>query len=145
MSALQVHPAVLRQSDVSNYDHFVERILNLGAAGYPDREIARHLTAEGFRSARSPRVPAALIGEVRRARGQISLIEQFRTQAKVDGQWTVFGLAQELEVHRNWLYTRIRNRTLPATRHPVLGHYLIPDEPALLATLRAQRDRCCYR
>jgi hypothetical protein len=57
----------------------------------------------------------------------------------------VFGLAQELGVHRNWLYTRIRNGTLPATRHAVVGHYLIPDDPELLANLRAQRDRCCYR
>ncbi len=71
--------------------------------------------------------------------------EQFKTQAKVEGQWTIFGLAQELQVHRNWLYTRIHKGTLPATRHSVTGHYLIADEPEILATLRAQRDRCCYR
>jgi hypothetical protein len=117
----------------------------LGAAGYSDREIAQRLTLEGFRSARSERVSAGLVGEIRRARGQISLTEQFRTQAKLEEHWTVFGLAQELGVHRNWLYTRIRNGTLPATRHSVVGHYLIPDDPALLAKLRTQRDRCCYR
>lgn len=145
VSALTVHPPLLRQSDRQNYDHFVERLLALGAAGYSDREIAQCLTAEGFRSARSERIPAGLVGEIRRARGQISLTEQFRTQAKFEEQWTVFGLAQELGVHRNWLYTRIRNGTLPATRHAVVGHYLIPDDPKLLANLRAQRDRCCYR
>ena len=73
------------------------------------------------------------------------MTEQFRTQAKIEEQWTVYGLAQELGVHRNWLYTRIRNGTLPATRHAVLGHYLIPDDPELLAQLRTQHDRCCYR
>jgi DNA invertase Pin-like site-specific DNA recombinase len=145
MTPLQVHPPVLRQADVQHYEHFVERVLALGALGYQDREIAQRVTAEGFRSARSERIPRALVGEIRRARGQISLTEQFRTQAKLAGQWTVFGLAQELAVHRNWLYTRIRNGTLPATRHPVIGHYLIPDEPALLASLRAQRERCSYR
>ena len=145
VSTLEVHPPVLRQSDLSNYEVFVERFLALGGAGYSDRAIAQRLTAEGFRSARSDRVPVALVGEMRRARGQISLMEQFRTQAKLDGQWTVFGLARELGVHRNWLYTRIRNGTLPATHHPVGGHSLIPDDPALLATLHAQRDRCCYR
>jgi len=144
VTALEVHPPILRQTDVRAYAHFVERVLALGAAGYQDREIAQRLTAEGFRSARSARIPGSLVGEIRRARGQISLTEQFRTQAKLDGQWTVFGLAQELAVHRNWLYTRIRNGTLPATRHPVLGHYLIPDEPELLSALRAQRERCCY-
>jgi DNA invertase Pin-like site-specific DNA recombinase len=144
VTTLQVHPPIQRQTDVGQYPQFVERVLALGAAGYQDREIAQRLTAEGFRAARSARIPASLIGEIRRARGQISLTEQFRTQAKLDGQWTVFGLAQELAVHRNWLYTRIRNGTLPATRHPVLGHYLIPDTPEIMTTLRAQRERCCY-
>jgi DNA invertase Pin-like site-specific DNA recombinase len=145
VTPLQVHPPMLRQADVRGYEYFVERVLALGAAGYQDHKIARRLTEEGFRSARSTRVPVTLIGEIRRARGQISLTEQFKIQAKLEGQWTVFGLAQELGVHRNWLYTRIRNGTLPATRHPVIGHYLIPDAPALLTTLQAQRDRCCYR
>ena len=145
ITPLQVHPPTLRQSDVHDYAQFVERVLALGDAGYQDREIAQRLTAEGFRGARSPRISRALVGEVRRARGQISLAEQFRTQAKLEGQWTVFGLSQELAVHRNWLYTRIRNGSLPATRHPVLGHYLIPDTPESMTTLRAQRERCCYR
>jgi len=145
VTVLQVHPPILRQTDVEAYPRFVERVLALGTAGYHDREIAQRLTADGFRSARSERIPGSLVGEIRRARGQISLVEQFRTQAKLDGQWTIFGLAQELAVHRNWLYTRIRNGTLPATRHPVLGHYLIPDDPDILDTLRAQRERCGYR
>jgi hypothetical protein len=102
------------------------------------------LTAEGFRSARRERVTADVVGTIRRARGQILLTEQFKIQAKIEGQWTVFGLAQALGVHRNWLYARIRKGTLPATRHAVIGHYLIPDEPELLASLRAQRARCCY-
>ena len=53
--------------------------------------MAQRLTAEGFRSARRHRVPAALVGEIRRARGQISLTEQYRTQAKIENPWTVFG------------------------------------------------------
>jgi DNA invertase Pin-like site-specific DNA recombinase len=145
MTPLQVHSPVLRQRDMQHYEHFVERVLALGARGDHDREIARRLTAEGFRGARSPRISRALVGEVRRAHGQISLTEQFRTQAKLEGQWTVFGLSQELAVHRNWLYTRIRHGSLPATRHPVLGHYLIPDTPEIMTALRAQRERCCYR
>ena len=144
VTLLQVRPPILRQSDVQGYTQFVERVLALGHAGYQDREIAQRLTAEGFRGARGPRITRALVGEVRRARGQISLTEQFRTQAKLEGQWTIFGLAQELAVHRNWLYTRIRNGSLPATRHPVLGHYLISDTPEILTMLRAQRERCCY-
>ena len=145
VSMLAVHPPLLRQSDRPNYEHFVEHLLTLGAAGDSDREIAQRLTLAGFRSARSKRVPAGLGGEIRRARGPISLTEQCRTQAKLAEHWTVFGLAQELGVHRTWLYTRIRNGTLPTMRPPVVGHYLIPDDPTLLAALRAQRERCYYR
>jgi len=103
VTLLQVHPPVLRQSDVHGDEQFVERVLALGHAGYQDREIAQRLTAEGFRGARRPRISRALVGEVRRARGQISLTEQFRTQAQLAGQWTVFGLSQALAVHRHWL------------------------------------------
>jgi hypothetical protein len=145
VTPLKVHPAILRETDLQEYERLVEKILALGAEGHHDAEIARLLTEEGFRSARSRRIPVSLVGEIRRARGQISLTEQFKTQAKIDGHWTVFGLAQELAVHRTWLYTRIRQGTLPAKRHPVVGHYLIPTEPEVLATLRAQREHCCYR
>lgn len=145
VTPLTVHPPILRQSDMAEYEQFVARILALGVEGHQDGEIAERLTEEGFRSARRNRVTAELVGQIRRARGQISLTEQFKTQAKIDGHWTVFGLAQELDVHRNWLYARIRKGTLPATRHPVIGHYLISDDPELLANLRAQRARCCYR
>jgi hypothetical protein len=72
---LQVHPPILRQSNVHGYEQFVERVLALGNAGYQDREIAHRLPAEGFRAARSARIPRALVGEVRRARGHISLTE----------------------------------------------------------------------
>jgi hypothetical protein len=41
-------------------------------------------------------------------------------------------------VDRDWLYRRIYAGTLPTTRHPTTGHYLIRDDPTLIATLRAQ-------
>jgi hypothetical protein len=91
VSTLAVHPPVLRQVDLSNYEDFVERLLALGAVGLSDREMAQRLTAAGFHSARSACVPTALVGEMRRARGHISLTEQCRTQAKIEEQWTVYG------------------------------------------------------
>jgi DNA invertase Pin-like site-specific DNA recombinase len=145
VTPLTLHPPIQHKEAVAGYEEFVARVLELGAAGHSDPAIARRLTQEGFRSARRPHISADLVAESRRAQGQISLTEQFRTRAKLDGQWTVFGLAQELAVHRNWLYARIRRGTIPAIRHPVIGHYLVPDDPDLLARLRAQRDRCGYR
>ena len=81
------------------------------------------------------------MGKIRRSLGQASLTEQCRRAAKVDGQWTVYGLGRELGVDRNWLYRRLYRGTLTASRHPTTGHYLIPDEPELLARLRAEVAR----
>jgi hypothetical protein len=60
-------------------------------------------------------------------------------QEQVDGQWTVWGLSRALGVDRDWLYARIQAGTLPATKHPLVGHYLIPDDPAALDRLRQLR------
>jgi hypothetical protein len=138
-STVHAYPAIHRAKDVTGYDQLVQRVVALAAEGYQDGEIARRLTAEGFRSARRPTGVAKLfIGDVRRAQGQPSLTEHLRHQPQLDGRWTVWGLSRELNVHRNWLYDRIRTGILPVTRHPATGHYLIADDPGLLEELRRQ-------
>ena len=41
-----------------------------------------------------------------------------------------------MPVDRDRLYARIKDGTLPATRHPVIGHYLIPNDPVVFAQLK---------
>jgi DNA invertase Pin-like site-specific DNA recombinase len=136
---LTVHPPVAHAADLSSYERLVARLVELVAAGYHDGAIARQLTAEGFRSAHYTHVPTTLVTRLRRQQHQPSLTTQFRGQHQIAGQWTVWGLARALAVDRNWLYARIKAGTLPASRHPIIGHYLIPDDPAVLAQLQAQR------
>ncbi len=143
ISLLTVSPPIHRAVDVSRYAELVERIRVLSGDGYQDGAIARRLTAEGFRSARSPSIPPVLVGKLRRAYGLASLTEHFRRQPTIDGHWTVWGLSRELGIDRNWLYKRIGWGTLPATRHPLTGHYLITDDSALLTALRAQLPARC--
>jgi DNA invertase Pin-like site-specific DNA recombinase len=141
-SVLAAHPPVHRTADVGGHERLTERVLALAAEGYPDPEIARRLTAEGFRSARDPTgVPARFVAKVRWAHGQVSLTEQFRRQDRLDGKWTVWGLARVLGVDRDWLYRRVRQGALQTGRHPVTGHHLIPDDPELIEQLRAQLPR----
>jgi hypothetical protein len=141
-SLLTAHPPLHRSCDLPTYDQLVTRILELGRAGYQDPAIAQRLTAEGFRSARSPDVPAALIERVRRQHGQVSLTERFRVEYKVDGHWTVGGLARQLGRSSDWVRRRVTSGVIPATRHPLTGRYLIPDDPALLDRFRAQASAC---
>lgn len=131
-----VEPPLHCSRDLSGYDRLVARTLELGAAGYQDGAIAERLSAEGFRSARYRYVPKQLVEKIRRDHGQISLTEQFRRQDKIDGRWTVGGLARELHVTGNWLRKRIASGMLPAAHHPLTGRYLIDDDPAALARLR---------
>ena len=136
MTPLTVRPPLNRTANLGEYDRLVARLGELCAAGYQDGAIARQLTAEGFRSAHHDHVPTTLVTRLRRQQGFPSLTTQFRRQARIDGQWTVWGLARTLHVDRDWLYARIKDGTLPAARHPVIGHYLIPDDPDLLAQLQ---------
>ncbi len=138
-TSLTLEPSVAHTADLSDHDRLVRRLVELVAAGYQDGAIARQLTAEGFRSARHAHVPTSLVTRLRRQQRQPSLTTQFRGQEKVDGQWTIWGLARLLHVDRNWLYARIKAGTLPATRHSIIGHYLIPDDPALLEQLGQRR------
>ena len=83
-------------------------------------------------------MPARFVAKVRWAHGQTSLGEQFRQQEQLDGKWTIWGLARAAGVDRNWIYRRIVRGVLQSERHPTTGHHLIPDDPDLVASLRAE-------
>jgi hypothetical protein len=137
MTCLSIRPPVHLTRDLRDHDQFVARIRALSAQGYHDGEIARQLTEEGFRSARSNTVLPSLVKRVRQAEGLVSLTAQFRSQKKIEGCWTTWGLARALNVNRDWLYVQIHAGILPAQRHPVLGQYLIPDDPEVFKYLAA--------
>lgn len=138
VSQLTVQPPIARTVDVHDYDQLVERTCQLSEEGYPDAEIARQLTAEGFRSARTEGIPPGLVLKLRGRHGQTSLLTRLRNQETVDGYWTVHGLAHELGVDRNWVYVRIQNGSLPAIRYRQSNYYVLENDPELIATLRSQ-------
>lgn len=140
ITPLTLDPPVYRITEIGNYEQLVARVLALSEEGHPDQEIAARLTAEGFHSARQLPISKELVGKIRRAHDQVSVREHVRSHEQMADAWTIHGLAQRLGVRRTWLYTRIRNGTLPAHRHPVSGHYLIPNDPQVLASLEADRD-----
>jgi DNA invertase Pin-like site-specific DNA recombinase len=137
-TTLTVRPPVHRSADLREYPRLVERALALAAAGHQDPEVARRLTAEGFRSAHRPDVPTTLVERIRRVHGLVSLTERFRRDDRIDGAWTVGGLARALDVSAEWLRQRIADGTVPAQRHAATGRYLIPDDPVAVARLRAR-------
>jgi len=139
MTSLTVSPPVAHTADLGDYATLLARVQTLVREGHQDAAIAQRLTAEGFRSARALHVPTSLVTRLRRQLQETSATTRFRSQEKVEGRWTVGGLSRQLDLDRDWLYVRIRAGRIPAERHPVLGYYLIPDDPAILAELAAHR------
>jgi hypothetical protein len=93
VSTLSVRQPLRRVRDLSNYEEMVERILALSAEGYTDAKIARTLTEEGFRAARSKEgIPRGFVADVRRERGISSLFETLKGREKLEGNWTVRAL-----------------------------------------------------
>lgn len=142
-TALTLTPPVYRTTELENYASLAGRILALSQQGQTDQQIADRLAVEGFCSARRRPISKQLVGKIRRAQGAHGLRQPFLSEAQIAGEWTIHGLAQELGVRRTWLYTRIRNGTLPARRDRLSGHYLIPNDPHVLAIL--QRERIAHQ
>ena len=137
VSTLSVSQPLRRARDLSNYEEMVERILALTAEGHTDAKIARTLTEEGFRAARSREgIPKNFVRDVRRERGISSLFETLKGCEKLEGDWTVLGLARELGVDQNRIYRLIHKGALAAERHPKTGRHLVADDPELISGLR---------
>ncbi len=135
-SVLRVNPPVLhRTTQLGNHEELVERILELAAEGHQDTEIARRLTEVGFRSARLPYVNRELVEKIRAKHGQPSLTGSQYCREKIEGCWTVPGLARRLGTSECWLRGKITEGTIPARRHPTTRRWLIEDDPALLTRL----------
>jgi hypothetical protein len=137
VSPLTVRVPAAASRALPTYDELAARVLALAATGLTDRAIAARLTAEGYRSARREAVALDLVRTIRQEAGLSPSVTN-RGQERVDGPWTVRGLAARLGVSGDRVLARIRAGRLPATRHPVTGHYLVADEPALLDRLREE-------
>jgi DNA invertase Pin-like site-specific DNA recombinase len=139
VSTLSVRTPIRRARDLRNYEVLVGEILALNAEGYPNSKIARRLSEEGFHSARGGEgVPTRFVREVRRQHGRGSVSKVLKSLERLEGRWTVMGLAKELQVDRGHLYKLIRGGALPTERHPQTGNHLIEDDPDLIADLRTR-------
>jgi DNA invertase Pin-like site-specific DNA recombinase len=140
-SVVQVIPPIHRQADASHYEALVARLDELTSQGLTDPEIAAQLTTEGFHTARRLAVTVGTIHKLRKNHGQVSSLHRHRKVSMIDGFWTIPGLTRELGVGQHWLYQRIYQGKLTEPdiqRLPGYRVYLIPNNPDLVARLRAE-------
>ena len=138
-----VRPPIWRQSDMTHYPVLLERIEHLWQQGLTDEQVAQRLNEDGFQSARHQPLTAVSIFKIRHQQGWSSALSQHRGAEKINGLWTIRGLARHLGVKIYWLYNRIRNGSLstPDLICQPQGNYLIRDDPHLLERLRQEVKR----
>ena len=126
-------------ADLTHADELERMVLALAETGSDDPAIAEELTARGYRS---PLRQEVLPSTVRAIRLRHRVLRK-RSQSHprhVAGSLTVPQLAERLGVTRHWVYDRLHNGTLPASRDAATGLYLFPDDPATLAWFLALKE-----
>jgi hypothetical protein len=125
--------------DLTTYPTMERRLLDLEARGDADEQIARALTAEGFRSPLRDRVLPSTVQAIRLRHRRIRRYTGPRPRA-VSGALTLPQIARAVEVKPHWLYHLIRRGVLEVERDPATKMYLFPDRADTVEALRQLRD-----
>ena len=133
-----VCPPIWRQVDVTNYPALIERVKQLWQQSLTDNQIAQILNDEGFQSARKKRFTGLIVLKIRRKQGWDSAFQAHRGAEKINGMWTIQGLAKKLGVNVFWFYRQIRNGSLcePDLVRQPQGNYLICDNEQTIARIQ---------
>lgn len=133
-----VYPPIWRQVEVTNYPVILKRIEQLWQQSMTDNQIATVLNEEGFRSARNKSFTGLIVLKIRHQQGWASALHKHRGADKINGMWTIQGLAKKLGVKVHWFYNRMRSGFLsePDLVRQPQGNYLIRDDEQLMARLQ---------
>jgi hypothetical protein len=106
-------------------EEFEKKVLELATAGKKDNEIAEILSKEGYRSTTRHYVLPSTVQIIRLKHG----IMQKKSQSHpliVEGFITVTQIARKINLPPHWIYDRIHNGSIKASKDS-RGRYLFPD------------------
>jgi DNA invertase Pin-like site-specific DNA recombinase len=104
---------------------FEKKVLELATAGHKDNEIAEILSKEGYHSTKRQHVLPSTVKAIRLKHG----IMQKKSQShplRVNGFLTAPQMARKINMPTHWIYDRIRNGKIKASKN-FRGCYLFPD------------------
>lgn len=116
---------VKRFKDLPFAEEFEKKILELAFAGKKDHEIAENLSKIGYHSTTRQNVLPSTVQAIRLKHG----IMQKKSQShpyKVEGALTVPQLSKKINMPTHWIYDRIHNGKINASKDSK-GRYLFPD------------------
>jgi DNA invertase Pin-like site-specific DNA recombinase len=111
-----------------------EMILRLSEQGHFATDIARRLTAEGFRSPKSDRVLTSTVRTIRKKHGILQ--ESKSRPVDVSGYLTISQLAKRLGIRRQWFLEKIRSGAIQIAKDASCRCYLFPDRKETLDEIR---------
>jgi hypothetical protein len=125
-------------ADLATGQELEARVLQLHQAGKADGDIARELSAAGFRS---PMHQELLVSTVRglRLKHHCFLTRHQSHPRSIKGSLTVTQVAQRLSLSVHWLYDRIHNGQIQLQKDPTTQLFLFPDHPSTLERLTRLR------
>ena len=130
-SSFDISIPVNSLAELPRLQQMEQRIVELSRQGKPDEDIAKKLSAEGFRSPMSDHLLPSTVKGIRLKHG----IMQKRSQShprRIAGYLTVPQIAQALDISRHWIYDRIHSGVINVTRDTKTGLYLFPHKPHTL-------------
>jgi DNA invertase Pin-like site-specific DNA recombinase len=139
VSELSIPLAVGSFAALSCATELESRTLELVRGGHSDMEIARRLSSEGIRSARSLSVPESTVRRIR-LKHRLLVDRRHPVRLRPTGNISVKELAQRLAVPQHWVYYQIQRGRIEVPRDPVTGLYLFPDQPKTVERLKKLRD-----
>jgi hypothetical protein len=121
-------------AELSTGQELEARVLQLHHTGKTDDDIARDLSAAGFRS---PMHQKLLVSTVRglRLKHRCFLTRHQSHPRSVEGSLTVTQVARQLDLSVHWLYDRIHNGQIQLQKDPTTHLFLFPDHPSTLERL----------
>lgn len=122
-------------TDLHNIEQMEKQIVQLSEQGKRDEQIAKELSAKGFRSPMSNHLLPSTVQTIRLKHG----IMQKRSQShprRIAGYLTIPQIAKALDIPKHWIYDRIHKGVIHVKRDPKTGLYLFADRPSTLEQFR---------
>ncbi len=123
-----------RFSQMHRAKELEENIVRLSREGHYATEIARRLTADGFRSPMSDRVVVSTVYTVCRRHGILQLARC--RPVRVPGYLSISQLAERLGIRRQWFIEQIIKGAIRIEKDTLTRCYLFPDRPETLSGIR---------
>ncbi len=118
-------------AELYNIEQMEKKIVQLSQQGKRDEQIAKELSAQGFRSPMSNHLLPSTVQIIRLKHG----IMQKRSQShprQIAGYLTVPQIGKFLNIPNHWIYHQINKGVIHAKRDPKTRLYLFPDKPDTL-------------